>query len=125
MRCAFTYTGEREGDKFLHRCERCQAVRASKYENPALLKAECGAAPSIIQRVANFAGAAVTHVRTGRKRVADEVREHRLATCQACPLLVDGVCSHPNCGCPIRNGRAWIDKLSWESSRCPLAKWKE
>lgn len=124
--CRFEHTGASDRGRYIHRCVNCHSEYRSKYENPQNLKAICKVSPEIpnaLQRAANFAKAAGEHIRNKRKIVSNEVREQRLATCNACPLLVDGVCAHPKCGCSIRKAAGWIDKLGWESSTCPLNKW--
>lgn len=126
MLCAFVYTGNRdERGRFIHKCERCENLRSSNYECPERLREACRAVPGAAQRVANFAAASREHVKSGLALVSDEVRDQRLATCQACPLYDGTICTHPKCGCPIKLKRSWFDKLSWKSSTCPLNKWPE
>lgn len=127
MRCSYKFTDKQdERGRFVHRCERCEAEKSSRYDDPAMLKSECSAVPrppGLIQRMKNFVVATSNHIACGGTLVSEEVRDERLAICQGCPLLVEGICSHESCGCPIRNKSAFIDKLSWASSVCPLGKW--
>jgi hypothetical protein len=77
--------------------------------------------PSLLQRAANLATAAARHVASGAKIVSEDVRARRLALCLACEHYVDKKCV--KCGCSIKNEAGMIDKLSWESSQCPVGKW--
>lgn len=47
--------------------------------------------------------------------VSDEVREHRWATCQACPFLQNNRCT--KCGCFMKV------KVALVTSTCPENKW--
>lgn len=47
--------------------------------------------------------------------VSDEVREHRWATCQACPFFQNNRCT--KCGCFMRV------KVALVTSQCPEHKW--
>jgi hypothetical protein len=77
--------------------------------------------PSLLQKGLNFAAAAAKHMASGAKTVSDQVRASRLALCLACEHYVDKKCA--KCGCGIRDEAGMIDKLSWESERCPVGKW--
>jgi len=79
------------------------------------------AGPSLLRKGMNFATAAAKHVATGAKRVSEEVRAGRLALCVACEHYVNKKCT--KCGCGIKDEAGMIDKLSWESSTCPVGKW--
>ena len=129
MKCAFAKTDALDNrGRFVHKCQNCGREVGSKYEESAMVNATCSAdpqQPGVIRRAMNFARAAAEHIRTGRKLVSDEVRAERLSVCQSCPLLVGGICSHPKCGCPVKVAREFIDKLGWQSSKCPISKWKE
>lgn len=108
-----------------HRCDNCGLVTAPILPTSAD-KVHCRcrrSPPGIIQQAVNFIPAAVAHLRGGMKLVSDEIRASRLATCEACELFNGTVCTHPSCGCPVKQKRAFIDKIGWESSTCPLAKW--
>lgn len=127
MKCAFTKTDQLDPrGRYVHKCQNCGREIGSKYEDPAMVNATCSAdpqKPGLIQRAMNFARAATEHIRTGRKLVSDEERTLRLATCNACELFADGICSHPDCGCPMKAKRGFIDALGWASKKCPLGKW--
>jgi hypothetical protein len=75
--------------------------------------------PGIIRKVANFSRAVVEDVKTGRKRVSNEVRTHRMTICRSCELynLKKGTCKHPKCGCVMQK------KTRWSSSECPIGRW--
>lgn len=48
--CVFKFTGRQTGGKFIHRCSRCGREIPSRYENPALLRAQCASAPDPLAR---------------------------------------------------------------------------
>ena len=78
------------------------------------------ALPPLTTQARTLLGAAagmVGDVLTGRPpRVSAEVREARLALCQACPeLRSNGRCSA--CGCHVK-AKTWIRRQA-----CPLGKW--
>ena len=74
--------------------------------------------PGLFTRAANFASAAVSHVRAGRPQLGDAAYEARLAICATCDqLLPGGQCA--GCGCNLRL------KARWSEQACPLDKWPE
>lgn len=80
--------------------------------------------PCFARRLWNFTQALVRHVGDGGRLVTEEEQAARLAACESCPLLKDGICTHPKCGCGISGDRAkFWNKLSWASERCPANKW--
>ena len=127
MKCRFVYTGNQdERGRFVHRCERCKGESTSRYENPALLKATCSAAPdgpSLAKRARNFARDSIAHASDGFVQVSDEERAARLATCKACPLFNGTICTHTECGCPMSDEKRFFDALAWRSKKCPDGKW--
>jgi hypothetical protein len=129
MNCAFEQTDKLDArGRVVHRCANCRREVGSKYSDPSMVRANCTAGPEkpgIVRRAINFTRAAIEHVRGGRQLVSDEIRAARFAECQACPLFVEGICSHPDCGCPMKQQRSFIDALGWASKKCPLDKWKE
>lgn len=75
--------------------------------------------PTLFEKAANFAKAAVTHLAQGMPKVNEEQLKNRLAVCDACPEVNK---SSPNwtctkCGCNLKI------KASWASQDCPLKKW--
>lgn len=77
--------------------------------------------PTFTARLKNFAKATVGFALSGFKRTTDEERSRRLSLCQACEHFADNKCT--KCGCGISTEAAFIDKLGWDSSRCPVGKW--
>lgn len=75
--------------------------------------------PGMIRKTANFAKATVRDVRTGRGRVSEEVRTHRMRLCRGCELYngKKGTCKHPACGCVMTR------KTRWASTECPIGRW--
>jgi orotate phosphoribosyltransferase len=77
--------------------------------------------PSFSQRVKNYTRSTVRHARNGFAAASDEVQQQRLAICEACPTGClrhsDGICSHPDCGCPVK------EKVKRASEPCPEGHW--
>jgi hypothetical protein len=77
--------------------------------------------PSFSQRVKNYTRSTVRHARNGFAAASDEVQQQRLAICEACPTGClrhsDGICSHPDCGCPVK------EKVKRASEPCPDGHW--
>lgn len=104
-----------------HRCEGCGLVTAPILPTS---KVHCRCRPpGVIQSAVNFSQASIIHLVSGADTVADDVRNQRLSVCESCEKFDGKVCTHPKCGCSIKKKRAFIDKLSWASSVCPIGKW--
>ena len=86
--------------------------------------------PGILNRVASFTGAVVTHVLTGMVKVSPQELERRNTICrggpqtQRCEFFAepDG-CS--KCGCEkwLLGIGGWSVKASWAEQHCPAGKW--
>lgn len=85
---------------------------------------ECRPPPSLARRVANFTKATARHIANGVRRCSEEEIAARFAICELCPMLKNGRCSHPACGCRISPRREIVSKLSWSSERCPEGRWE-
>jgi hypothetical protein len=86
--------------------------------------------PSFTKRVANFTKSLIKHNLTGRKHCSKQQRNERYEICKSnkCGLFksddgINGICAHDDCGCFIRNSGKFMDKLSWEDSKCPMKLW--
>jgi hypothetical protein len=77
--------------------------------------------PSILEKVKNFATAAVDHVAAGMPMASDEEIIRRHDICLGCEFLQDNACTQ--CGCPVARVRGYVSKLSWADSECPVGKW--
>lgn len=77
--------------------------------------------PSLVQKAANFATAAVQHVAAGMPMASDEEVARRFAICQACEHFDGDACR--KCGCAVKRERTFFSKLSWASQSCPVGKW--
>ncbi len=77
--------------------------------------------PPLLERMGNFAKAAVSHVAAGAPRCTDEQVADRHAICTACEYFAANVCT--KCGCGISRERAYISKLHWADQSCPVGKW--
>jgi hypothetical protein len=95
--------------------------RRAKLRNCAVRKAGM---PSLAQRTSNFGRALARHVAAGLPQAPQAVIDGRFAICQQCPLLVNGVCSHMDCGCPITRQAKFKSKLAWADQGCPIGKWE-
>lgn len=69
----------------------------------------------------NFAAAMARWMADGMPmRTVAEIDE-RVAICQACPELSDGVCRQ--CGCQCNERQRITNKLALKTERCPIGKW--
>jgi hypothetical protein len=76
---------------------------------------------SLIQKAANFAKSAVTHVAAGAPMASEDDVAARHAICVACEHFDGAACI--KCGCPVVRERKWLSKLSWARESCPVGKW--
>lgn len=85
----------------------------------------CGAAsqpaPSLLQKVSNFAASAAAHVAAGMPQASQEQIDARYAICQTCEHFDGRACRQ--CGCPVVRERQFISKLAWANEKCPAGKW--
>lgn len=79
--------------------------------------------PTLLQKAGRFIRAAARHVADGLRKVPEDTYAEREALCRACPFFIaahaGGSCA--KCGCRV--GTAWLDKLRWRTSACPIGKW--
>ena len=78
-------------------------------------------APGFLEKVRNFATAAVGHVAAGMPMASDEEIIRRHDICLGCEHLQNDACTQ--CGCPVARVRGYVSKLSWADSECPVGKW--
>lgn len=78
-------------------------------------------APGFLEKVKNFATAAVDHVAAGMPMASDDEIIRRHDICLGCEFLQDNACTQ--CGCPVARVRGYGSKLSWADSECPVGKW--
>jgi hypothetical protein len=78
-------------------------------------------APSFLEKVRNFASAAVSHVAAGMPMASDEEIIRRHDICLTCEHLRDNACNL--CGCPVSRAAGYVSKLSWADQECPAGKW--
>lgn len=71
--------------------------------------------PGFLQKIANFAVAAVQHVAVGAPMASEDVKAARLAVCVACDQFDRGSCRV--CGCGLETKAGWADQ------ECPVGKW--
>jgi hypothetical protein len=78
-------------------------------------------APSFLEKVRNFASAAVSHVAAGMPMASDEEIIRRHDICLTCEHLQNDACQL--CGCPVSRVAGYVSKLSWADQTCPAGKW--
>lgn len=84
----------------------------------------CPECPPLHIRARNFVGSFIRHVFDGFKHRSEAEVAANLVACRNCPLFLDETCTHPYCGCPMRQDRAkFWNALVWRSKKCPLGKW--
>jgi hypothetical protein len=76
---------------------------------------------TIMQKVANFAASAASHIACGMPMATDEQVAERFSICQSCERFDGKACRE--CGCPVVRERQFISKLSWANEKCPLGRW--
>lgn len=77
--------------------------------------------PPLLERLGNFATAAVQHVAAGAPRCTEEQVAARHAICAGCEYFDGKLCT--KCGCPVSRERTYLGKLSWADQSCPVGKW--
>ena len=77
--------------------------------------------PSLLEKAANFAKSAVSHVAAGAPQASDAERERRFAICQGCEHFDGRACRQ--CGCPVVREKRFVSKLGWANEKCPVGKW--
>jgi hypothetical protein len=85
---------------------------------PDLTRAD---APSFLEKVRNFASAAVSHVAAGLPMCDDAEIIRRHDICLTCEHLQNDACQL--CGCPVARAAGYVSKLSWADQECPAGKW--
>jgi hypothetical protein len=78
-------------------------------------------APSFLEKIRNFASAAVSHVAAGMPMCDDAEIIRRHDICLTCEHLRDNACQL--CGCPVARAAGYVSKLSWADQSCPAGKW--
>ena len=111
-----------DGDEWTIDTESEFYPRASRLpEPPPVEQMPARSAPGFLEKVKNFATAAVDHVAAGMPMASDEEIIRRHDICLGCEHLVDDACTQ--CGCPVARVRGYVSKLSWADSECPVGKW--
>lgn len=113
-------------------CDRCEVGKPYEagqcrlcwlYHHDASYRALWGGeplpGPSLLRKVANFAGAIVQHVHHGLPMVSSEEKERRLAICRSCEHHLPAQNSCRLCGCNLST------KAGWAEQQCPATppKW--
>lgn len=76
---------------------------------------------SLLEKVRNFAKAAIEHVSAGMPMSSNEEILRRHDICVGCEFFADSSCT--KCGCPVKRDRQFISKLAWADQSCPVGKW--
>lgn len=102
-----------------------QEMRTSAPEEPGWMRKAANFARAVVQQVPLAIEAALTGDESAAYRTQEEIAAN-FAICQECPLFNQGkqTCGHRDCGCVMDPERtAFLSKLAWRSSHCPIAKW--
>ncbi len=91
---------------------------AAAPQHPDLTRTD---APSFLEKVRNFASAAVSHVAAGMPMCDDAEIIRRHDICLTCEHLQNDACNL--CGCPVSRVAGYVSKLSWADQECPAGKW--
>lgn len=78
--------------------------------------------PSLIVRGINLTVAAWRHAMNGFKCRSEPEIERLLEVCRGCPEFTGRWCQ--KCGCNCGGNETFLNKLAWQSERCPLGKWQ-
>lgn len=81
----------------------------------------CERSLSLLEKVRNFAKAAIEHVAAGMPTCSDEEILRRHDICLGCEFYDNASCTQ--CGCPVKRDRQFISKLAWSDQSCPVGKW--
>lgn len=103
-RCGFSITART--DKIYRHCDRAE---------------QSGQPLSLLDKVANFAKAAISHASTGFPQCSRDEILQRHEICTACEHYQNESCA--KCGCPITRDRQFLSKLAWADQSCPVGKW--
>lgn len=71
--------------------------------------------PGILEKIVNFAAAAVRHAAAGLPQATAEQAAARLAICESCEHFDGGTCRLCGCGMEV--------KVSWAEQACPIGRW--
>lgn len=106
-----------ERDVYVAAWQRQQTAAADRPAVPEL--------PPLLDRVWTFTKAIARHTRGGfRKRTKTRISE-LLEICENCPADRYTGTHCAECGCCVGAATdAWLNKLAWESERCPLDYWE-
>ena len=79
--------------------------------------------PPLRTRALNFAIAFAGHVADGMRVVSPEEVERRLSVCEMneCGVFQGDRCG--SCGCPVNSEDVFLNKLAWNTSKCPKKLW--
>jgi len=78
---------------------------------------------SFSQKIKNFAGAAINHLKTGMPTCTEEQIIKRHDICMTCEFFKEDTCT--KCGCPLFRNKMFASKLAWADQECPVGKWKK
>ena len=89
--------------------------------HPAYPRRRVPQPPTLLQKAANFAAAAASHVAAWMPQASQEQIDARFAICQGCEHFDGKACRL--CGCPVVREKQFVSKLSWAGESCPAGKW--
>jgi len=112
-----------------YQCSKCETIirTIDNYDYPPIFICKNSMKDnnqiSFLEKVKNFAGAAIDHAAAGFPVCSDEQIKKRFSICQTCEFLTNNTCS--KCGCPISRTKTFASKLAWADQECPIGKWKK
>jgi len=77
--------------------------------------------PPLTTRVWNFAKAVTKHAANGFKRRKQSEIAKLVSICEGCPFFDKTHCT--KCGCDCTGKNEFLNKLAWESEKCPDGRW--
>ena len=79
--------------------------------------------PPFRVRILNFFKAFVAHVGNDMQIVSQEEMERRLSICETneCGHFQGDRCGQ--CGCAVNGENVFLNKLQWQSNKCPDGRW--
>lgn len=102
-------------------CSKCGLRISSEYDYPPIFPCSYTGFKSsdkdLAKKIKNFS----SNTSNNSDLAEDAVVENRFRICETCEFFNSGSCSQ--CGCPIMRTQTYLNKLSWNSEKCPLNKW--
>lgn len=79
--------------------------------------------PDMVRRGGNYIRAWARWTAAGMPRRTPVEVDHIRFICRECEFFDGDICTHKRCGCSVKQGRWWGDKVAWATEHCPVEKW--